>query len=269
MPGLSAEQIAAFEADGFLLPIRVMAESEAAGLLAKLDAVEAGRGSLTGKFRSLKNHLLITWLDALIRRAEILDPVASLIGPDILCWSTAFFAKRPGDGAHVSWHQDLNYWGLEPGDVVSAWLALTPATLDNGCMRMVPGSHKWLGEAHHDTDDANNLLSRGQTMARVIGEAETRAIVLAPGEMSLHHGNTAHASAPNGADTPRIGIAIRYMAAHVRPVNGADSAILVRGRDDYGNFEPETAPTADFDAAALAEHDRVMALRHKVMLEHA
>jgi non-heme Fe2+,alpha-ketoglutarate-dependent halogenase len=269
MPGLSEADRTRFEADGFVLPIRVMPEAEAAALLSGLEAIEAERGSLTGKFRSLKNHLLMTWLDSLIRRPEILDPVSSVIGPDILCWSTAFFAKRPGDGAHVSWHQDLTYWGLQPGDVVSAWLALTPATLENGCMRMVPGSHKWFGEAHRDTKDDNNLLSRGQTMERVIDDADTCAIVLAPGEMSLHHGNTAHASAPNTSSIPRIGVAIRYMAAHVRPTNGADSAILVRGEDRFGHFLPEHAPKADFDAAALAEHDRIMALRHKVMLEHA
>ncbi len=268
MGGLSDDQRARFEADGFLLPIRVMSASEAGSLHRRLEALEAGRGTLTGKFRSLKNHLLITWLDALIRRPEILDPVESLLGPDILCWSTAFFAKQPGDGAHVSWHQDLTYWGLAPGDVVSAWLALTPATTENGCMRMVPGSHKWFGEAHRDTVDDDNLLSRGQTMTREINEADTRPIVLEPGEMSLHHGNTAHGSAPNTADIPRIGVAIRYMAAHVRPTNGADSAMLVRGRDRHGHFLAEHPPKADFDAAAMAEHDRIMELRHKVMLEN-
>ncbi len=268
MPILTDRQRQKFQSDGFLAPIRIMPPVEATRLRQKLEAVEAARGSLTGKFRSLKNHLLMTWLDHLIRRPEILDPVESLIGPDILCWSTAILIKEPGDGTHVSWHQDLTYWGLEPGDVVSAWLALTPATAANGCMRMVPGSHEWIGVAHRDTVDGKNLLSRGQTMERAVDEAETRHVELQPGEVSLHHGNTAHASDPNSTDDRRIGIAIRYMAAHVRPTNGTDSAILVRGRDDHRHFLAEAPPVADFDAAAMAEHDRIMALRHKVMLEN-
>ena len=269
MPALRADEIARFDADGFLFPIRIMSAEDAAALRDRLETVERERGSLTGKFRSLKNHLLMTWLDGLIRRPEILDPVESLIGPDILCWSTAFLIKEPGDGTHVSWHQDLTYWGLQPGDVVSAWLALTPATAESGCMRMVAGSHKWFGEAHRDTSDDKNLLSRGQTMERTITDDEASTLALQPGEISLHHGNTAHASGANTSGHRRIGIAIRYMAAHVRPTNGADSAIVVRGRDAHGHFLPEVAPKADFDAAAMAEHDRIMALRHKVMLQHA
>jgi non-heme Fe2+,alpha-ketoglutarate-dependent halogenase len=268
MPGLSETELARFNADGFLYPIRIMPETEADALRRKLETIETERGSLTGKFRSLKNHLLMTWLDGLIRRPGILDPIESIIGPDILCWSTAFLIKEPRDGTHVSWHQDLTYWGLEPGDVVSAWLALTPATSENGCMRMVAGSHKWFGEAHRDTVDDKNLLSRGQTMEREITDDESSFIALGPGEISLHHGNTAHASDPNVTDGRRIGIAIRYMAAHVRPTNGADSAILVRGTDAHGHFLAEHPPAADFDAAAMAEHDRIMDLRHKVMMEH-
>jgi len=267
MPALTDDQIAQFRRDGFLFPIRVMPAEEAASLRARMQAVEAERGSLTGKFRSLKTHLLITWLDALVRRPEILDPIESLIGPDILCWSTAILIKEPGDGTHVSWHQDLQYWGLEPGDVVSAWLALSPATVRSGCMQMLAGSHEWDDLPHQDTEDDKNLLSRGQTITAGIDETLVRHLTLEPGEISLHHGNTAHASDPNTSDDRRIGIAIRYMAAHVRPVNGADSALLVRGQDRHGHFLAETSPMADFDAAAQAEHDRIMELRHKVMLE--
>jgi non-heme Fe2+,alpha-ketoglutarate-dependent halogenase len=269
MPALTQDQISQFRRDGFLFPIRVMPTEEAAGMRQRLEAVEAERGSLTGKFRSLKTHLLITWLDALVRRPEILDPIESLIGPDILCWSTAILIKEPGDGTHVSWHQDLQYWGLEPGDVVSAWLAVSPATVQSGCMQMLAGSHEWDDLEHQDTEDDKNLLSRGQTITAGIDESLARHLVLEPGEISLHHGNTAHASDPNTSDDRRIGIAIRYMAAHVRPMNGADSALLVRGQDRHGHFMSETSPVADFDAAAQAEHDRIMELRHKVMLERS
>ncbi len=266
MPGDFTDAAASqFLDDGFYAPLRVMSAADAAALCAKLQAAEAARGSLTGKRRSLKHHLVMTWLDGLVRHPNIVDAVAKLLGPDILCWSTSLLIKDPGDGTHVSWHQDLTYWGLEPGDVVTAWLALTPATRETGAMRMLRGSHK-TKLAHRDTDDERNLLSRGQTIAEGIDEAKSADLELQPGEISLHHGNTAHASAANVSGQRRIGLAIRYMAAHVRPTDGPDSAMLVRGEDRYGHFEPERRPAADFDAAALAEHDRVMALRHAIML---
>lgn len=264
-PDFSEQAVARFRADGFYSPLRVMSALEADGVRARVEAAEAERGSLTGKFRSLKHHLVMTWMDELIRRQEILDAVERILGPDILCWSTSVLIKQPGDGAHVSWHQDLTYWGLAPGDVVTAWLAITPATPQNGCMRMLKGSHA-SRLAHQDTDDDANLLSRGQTIREGIDESRAAYLALAPGEISLHHGNAAHASGPNVSAERRVGLAIRYVAAHVRPTDGPDSAMLVRGEDRYGHFEKETPPSADFDAAAMAEHDRIMALRRGVMM---
>ena len=261
----SADAVAQFHADGFYSPLRVMSAGAADDLRARIDAVEAERGSLTGKFRSLKHHLVMTWMDNLIRDPGILDAVESLLGPDILCWSTSLLIKAPGDGTHVSWHQDLTYWGLAPGDVVTAWLAITPATRQNGCMRMLRGSHA-ARLTHQDTDDDANLLSRGQTIRDGIDESRAAYLELEPGEISLHHGNTAHASDPNVSSERRIGLAIRYMAAHVRPTDGPDSAMLVRGEDRFGHFGQETRPAVDFDAAAMAKHDRIMGLRRGVMM---
>ena len=111
------------------------------------------------------------------------------------------------------------------------------------------------------------LLSRGQTIANAIGEDKTTYWELDPGEISLHHGNTAHASDPNTSYDRRIGLAIRYIATRVHPTEGQDSAMLVRGVDRFKHFDVEIRPTADFDAAAMTEHDRVMALRRGVMME--
>ena len=72
--------------------------------------------------------------------------------------------------------------------------------------------------------------------------------------MSLHHVLLAHGSGPNTTDDRRIGYAIRYIPPHVRQLKVRNSAMLVRGRDTHGNFDPEPAPRADLDAAALAAH---------------
>ena len=128
---------------------------------AQLEAFEADAGPLAGKLRQ-KSHLLFTWLNDLIRHERILDAVEDVIGPDILCWGTSFFIKEPHNPAYVSWHQDLTYWGLDPADIVTAWVALSDSTTENGAMRVVPGSHTMAQVPHRDTFRPENLLSRGQ-----------------------------------------------------------------------------------------------------------
>ena len=267
MTKLNDEQINTYRADGLLSPLRVMSEAEASEFRQNMEDTEAEHGSMTGKYRSQKWHLLLTWLSELVHDPAILDPVESILGPDILCWGTSVLIKDPGDGTHVSWHQDLQYWGLEPDDVVSAWLALTPATKETGCMRMLAGSHTWTDLVHEDTDDDKNLLSRGQSIRDGIDEDTARILQLQPGEISLFHGNIAHASSSNSGTERRIGIVTRYLAPNVRQTKNADSAMLVRGQDTHGHFTLEAAPQADFDAAAQAEHDRIMNLRHAVLLD--
>ena len=255
-----------YERDGFAAPIRVLTPAAAEACRGRLEAYEKMRGAVDARKQSRKTHLLLTWFDALVRDTRVLDAVEAIVGEDILCWGTSFFIKEPGDGNFVSWHQDITYWGLEPAeDVTTAWIALSDVTREAGCMRMMPGSHKWPVLRHQDTGDERNLLTRGQEIAERMDEDKAAFIALKPGEMSLHHAGTAHASAPNLAADRRIGIAIRYMAPHVRPMAGAESALLVRGHDRYGHFELETAPVADMDPAAIAEHDRVNALRQAVL----
>ena len=77
--------------------------------------------------------------------------VEDIIGPDILCWNTIIWIKEARSPSYVSWHQDLNYWGLDANDLVSAWLALSPATVESGCMRVLPGSHAEEALPHDDT----------------------------------------------------------------------------------------------------------------------
>ena len=264
---LTNSQIEAFKSNGFIFPLKAMGVGDACATRKRLEATEAERGSLTGKFRSPKNHLLMMWLDSIIRRPHILDPIEQLLGPNILCWGTSILIKEPNDGTYVSWHQDLNYWGLTPGDVVSAWVALSPATKNSGCMRMIKGSHKWTNVAHRDINDHKNLLSRGQSIKKNIDEKSAIFLQLRPGEFSLHHGNAAHASAPNNSNERRIGIAIRYIATHVRPIKGNDSAILVRGTDEYGHFFSESAPSKDFDINAIAEHQKTIEIRKALLLD--
>jgi len=258
MPG----EVARYRRDGFLFPLRAVSAGAARDYRRRLEAFEQSNGGpLTGHLRQ-KLHLLFTWANGLVRNPAILDPVEDLIGPNILCWGSVFFIKEARSTAHVTWHQDGTYWGLDTCDIVTAWVAFTDVPLDSGPMRFWPGSHR-AALAHRDTRGPGNLLSRGQEIAVAVPESESVDVTLQAGEMSLHHVLLAHASGTNTTGDRRIGLAIRYIPAHARQTSRrSDTAMLVRGRDAHGHFELEPEPHADLDPAAIAAHRR--AIEHHV-----
>lgn len=174
-----------FFADGFLTDLDVLSAEEAAGQTAALERAEARWGG--SLHYVLKPHLLYPEAAAMVRHPALLDAVEAVLGPDILAYESSFIIKEPHTNSFVSWHQDLTYWGLDTDEVLTAWIALSPVTTANGCMRMVPGSHKQGKRRHLDAAAPDNILSRGQTVADV-AEEEAVDLTLAPGRASLHHG---------------------------------------------------------------------------------
>jgi ectoine hydroxylase-related dioxygenase (phytanoyl-CoA dioxygenase family) len=263
---MTPDERARFDRDGFLAPVRVMSAADAAAMRAALEGFEARAGAEAATFLRHKGHLVAPFLADLVRDPRVVGPVADLLGPDLLCWTSNAFIKAPGDGTFVSWHQDATYWGLSGNDVVTAWIALTPSTPETGCMRMLPGSHRWPVRPHRDTYAAGNLLSRGQEIAVEVDEGEAVDIVLAPGEMSLHHVLIAHASGPNRGRDRRIGIAFRYIPTRLSQTAVAeDSATLVRGTDRFGHFTHEPRPAVELDPAAVEAYRRALALSQRVL----
>jgi non-haem Fe2+, alpha-ketoglutarate-dependent halogenase len=254
---LSPAQIAQYHEQGFISPIRVMSAAAAGEYRSRLEAYEASSGGPLGGDLRHKSHLLFTWLAELVRHDKILDAVEDLYGPDLLCWTTNFFIKEKANPAFVSWHQDSTYWGLSRPDVVSAWVAFTPANSANGAMKVIPGTHKIDQIAHRDTFDKHNLLTRGQEVAVDVDESKAVTIALEPGEMSLHHVRLVHGSPPNTSNDRRIGFAIRYVPTSVSQVAGADSATLVRGADRYHHFELEPRPSRDLDPELVTLHKQI------------
>lgn len=252
---LSSDQVAQYETDGFVSPIRAFSPEVAADIRAKLEVLEADEGGpLSGTLR-FKPHLLYRFLDEVVYDSKVLDAVEDVIGPNILCWSSSFFTKEARDAAFVSWHQDSTYWGLSEPKVTSAWIALTPSSRANGCMRVIPGSHIGDQISHTDTHAPDNMLTRGQVIDAEIDESQVVDIELQPGEMSLHHVRLVHGSEANPTDDRRIGFSIRYIPPEVYQSNRQrDSASLVRGVDNFGHFEHEPKPAADCHPDALAWH---------------
>ncbi len=254
---LTQEAVEQYNREGWYAPVSVLSPSEASAIRGKLEAFEAEAGGLKGPLRH-KSHLLFTWLDELIRHPRILDAVEDVIGPNILCWGSSFFIKEPRNPGFVSWHQDSTYWGLDPADVITAWVAFSDSNAANGAMRVIPGTHKLDQVTHRDTFNADNLLSRGQEIEVDVDASQARMLELRAGEMSLHHVRLIHGSDPNPSDTRRIGFAIRYIPTHVRQVAGThDSATLVRGVDTEQNFALEQAPKSDMSVQAQAFHAEV------------
>mgnify|MGYP003334014858 CR=1 FL=1 len=263
---LTKDQIRHYREDGFIAPLRVLTLAEATEYRRRFEAYEAAHEGWYELAKGQKLYLLQTWAAELASHPKVLDAVEDVLGADIFVWGLSLFVKDARSPSYVSWHQDSTYWGLNKADVVTAWFALSAATRESGCMKMIPGSHMLEQLPHVDTLAKDNLLTRGQEIAVEVNESQARHLVLEAGEISLHNIRTIHASEPNRANARRIGVAVRYIAPHVQQVNGEqDSAWLVRGEDRYGHFVHETPPRADMDPAALAEHARIMKLRQDVL----
>lgn len=252
---LSAEAVSHYRRDGFYFPVPAISAAEARGYRDRLEVHERAAGGPIAANRRHKVHLLFTWANRLARNPAILDAVEDVIGPNILCWSSTFFIKEANSPSFVSWHQDATYWGLSTDDVITAWVAFADAPVESGAMKFWPGSHLKKQLEHRDTFDKNNLLSRGQEIAVDVPAGAGVDVALKAGEMSLHHVLLAHSSGPNTTNDRRIGLALRYIPPHVSQLKVRDSAMLVRGRDTHGHFDPEPDPKADLDADAVAAHN--------------
>src|SRR5262249_27177012 len=135
---LSSRQIKQFQEEGYLSPVRVMSETETAGIRKRLEEFEACTGGpLRGGLRH-QTTMLFPWFAELVRNEKILDAVEDLYGGELLCWTSNFFIKEARNPAFVSWHQDSTYWGLSEPDIVTAWVALTSSNEANGAMQVIP-----------------------------------------------------------------------------------------------------------------------------------
>jgi len=277
MKALTQEQVDSYRYNGFLFPISALTPEEVATCLAGLERLEAALGSPVAeadvKWRS-HAYAHSPWFNTLIRHPRILDAVEDVIGPNILVWTSTFFIKEPHSPTFAAWHQDGAYFGFEPKEQVCAWVALTDASQEAGCMEQLSsrGASRLLH--HAPLGLANSINRAGQTIMEAFDESSPVAMALPAGSFSLHHELAVHRSAPNRASHRRVGIGLNYLPTHVR-VNGPVRcrAMLVRGEDTYGNFDLIDPPAAERDPAALAVHqdvsDRYRANYNEQVRRHA
>jgi hypothetical protein len=189
------------------------------------------------------DNTLFQWLLA----DEVLDLVEPLLGPDLALFSSHFICKPGGTGLRVPWHEDSAYWNdmLAPMEVATVWLAIDASTMKNGCMQVIPGSHKLGGYSDYGQVDGNTHVFDTEIVAEQIDESQAVAFELEPNQASIHDGRIIHGSAANTSPNRRCGYTMRYISAATRfdhDKHPHHQIYLARGKDRAGNryADPET-----------------------------
>ena len=272
MGALTQEQIGRFRHDGFLSPLPLL---DAGELQAACDGVARFEKWLTGpingseqfKWRSMP-YLLMPWAAKLARHPRILDAVEDLLGPDLLIFTSTFFIKEPNSPTIAAWHQDSTYYGLEPKEEVTVWIALSEASEAAGCMESLSFNGK-PRQLLHKSRVVENSVNRGaQVIVEPLDDGTPVAMPLRAGAFSLHHGLCPHRSGPNTANFRRVGLGLNYIPTRVRPAGTIKhAATLVRGIDRYGHFEQAPMAETELDPKAVAAHEWAMGLYRDAYLE--
>ena len=233
---LTRVEIDSFREQGFLPGIDVFGETECDAFRSRVEGFEQARPEAVEWAFDIKTNLLFDWVYDLSRDPRLLDAIEDLIGPDVLLTNSIFRIKEPGSATYYGWHQDAARIRVEPGFVL-AFIAISEATPDNGCLRVIPGSQ-------HEVWPFGLVSYADRQVARVreVDESSAVDMVLAKGQVGLLHCNTIHGSGPNRSPGRRIGLINDYTPPGARQSTGLGSGQLVRGTDRWGHFGAEPAP---------------------------
>ena len=258
MKMLTQQQVESYHRDGYLYAFPALSAGELAEARAGLERFETYLGAPVAKAElKWRSHAFAhsPWFAKLAFHPRILDAVEDVIGPNILIWTSTFFIKEPHSPTFAAWHQDGTYFGLAPQTSITAWVALSDASHEAGCMDAVSfkGNPR---QMHHAAKRLEHSINRaGQEVMEDIDESAVQAMELKAGQFSLHHELAIHRSSSNNASHRRIGIGLNYIPTSVRTTTSVRmSAMLVRGKDEYNHFDLIETPKGERDKAALAAH---------------
>jgi non-haem Fe2+, alpha-ketoglutarate-dependent halogenase len=245
---LTVEQIQQYETTGIVFPISAISSNELRCFQDGFNQIETFAGGQQ-KYTS-QPHLFFAWVRELVTLPRLLDAVEDLLGPELLIDSSLLLCKYPHDSAFAPWHQDgvRSGWHLTPS--VSAWIALSEATPDNGCMRVIPASHRQGRIAHSVNHSEHSLFGPTEEIQVDVDEDQARYVVLAAGENSFHHSNIVHGSAPNHSDTRRVCMIIRFITPLFQDRKATFPVVRARGAGDLGALKAvDTPPSGDIEEA--------------------
>ncbi|MDP1960635.1 MAG: phytanoyl-CoA dioxygenase family protein [Reyranella sp.] len=272
MGALSADKVTQWKYDGFLSPFPLLDEEELQACRQGVARYEAWLGSPVNAHPEMKwrtmPYLLMPWAARLARDPRILDKVEDLLGPDLLIFTSTFFIKEPHSPTIAAWHQDSTYYGLEPREEVTVWIALTEASEAAGCMDALSLRGKPRQMSHVSRVVKDSVNRAGQVIAEPLDERAPVAMPLEAGWFSMHHGLCPHRSGPNTSQHRRIGLGLNYIPTRARPAGSVrQAAMLVRGTDRYGNFEPADWPKNELGENEVGMHERAVGLYRDAYLE--
>jgi ectoine hydroxylase-related dioxygenase (phytanoyl-CoA dioxygenase family) len=218
---LSTAEIEKFRQDGYVVPEFRLSVEKLARLREALDRV-LEKNQKTRPERLVSVHLQgrnsegihgdHAFLE-LARDSDILDLVGQLIGSDVILWGCQSFCKPGGDGMEVPWHQDGHYWPIRPLATCTAWVAIDDSVVENGCLRVIPGSHEPPRIVPHQLDEREDVTLNQRVADGHLDESLAVDVELEAGQLSLHDVYLVHGSNANRSAHRRAGIAIRYMPA--------------------------------------------------------
>ncbi len=248
---LTEKQLADYEELGFIHSIPILSESEVQNYAAQVEQTCRALGNRVTRLDAA--HYFFRWAWELSTHPRLLDCMAQLLGPNILLKSTRLFYKYGGSASFVGWHQDGITEKLQDSKVPAIWLGLTASTVENGCLRVVPRSHRLGLVEHANLPDVDNLTAYGAT-----AQAQTDSpqdIVMRPGEMILLHPLVLHASNPNRSAGARIGFSATYATPALR--SSRTPIAWVRGDGPRDRFDLiEEPPLALLEDAVAAYRER-------------
>jgi len=242
-----------FERDGYAAPLDILRPQEVARCRAQYDQLEVERKAKGITARPTQQHMVYKPFWDLATHPRVLEIMRAAIGEDLVLIATGFFAKAAGESEkYVAWHQDTTYWGLEPPFAATLWIAIDDSDVENGCLRVIPGSHRSL-LPHGKSARTGNILGNNQEIdPGFIDESKAVDLELKAGQASLHHGLTIHGSNPNRSGRRRCGMTVRFTRPDVKPVPGifVDKPILLCGEDRFGHFQYFPRPVFEQPATA-------------------
>jgi ectoine hydroxylase-related dioxygenase (phytanoyl-CoA dioxygenase family) len=245
---LTRAQIERFHAEGFLTGIALFGAAECERFRATAERFQADHPADRDWAFDIKCNLLFDWVYANATHSPLLDVVADLLGEDLLLTDSVFRIKEPGSGTHYGWHQDSARIVVEPAPAI-VYVAISDATVENGCLAVIPRSHDRVRA--FDLVENPGQERRRVARAREIDPGQAVYLPLRAGEVAVFSANLIHGSAPNRSTAARFAILHDFTPAAARQSVGRGSGQLVRGRDVFGHFAHEPAPSPDFEANVL------------------
>jgi ectoine hydroxylase-related dioxygenase (phytanoyl-CoA dioxygenase family) len=246
---LTRAQIERYDRDGVVFPIPIMSAAETRQIRRQLEdtlSLYEDRAK-----RLDQSHCFFRWAYDLATHPVLLDVLEDLLGPELFLHTSRIFYKPPHDPAYVSWHQDGRHSKLDVRGTPTVWIALSDSTPENGCLRVIPGTHAAGKVPHRERPHDDNLVNHGQEVADDLDESLALDVVLRPGELSIHHVNVIHGSNPNRSDIPRIGFSMSY----ITPGTAAPDTSVVHARgtiSEHGFELLRRRPSPDLEEGVRA-----------------